>query len=257
MWCALLLSYHTKERRESVIQAKSYSTKNIVSCGLLAGISIILTRVFSYTIPIAGFPALRIGFGDIPVIISGMLFGPVAGALTGTVSDVLGFMINPMGAFYIPGMTISAALRGFIPGLFYWAVKNNKIKLNFHFINIIFSILMVLGAIYVPLSQNEGTSTIALIFYGIIAFVFIMLPVVLGIIIKTDDGLYSFDKILFVVTFCYYMISLLLNTYWLSLAYNKGFLIFLPGRIIAGLVIIPLHAIIIFVLSRWFKYMKI
>ena len=97
-----------------MVQAKSYNTKLLVSCGLLAGISIILTRIFSYTIPIAGFPVLRIGFGDIPVIISGMIFGPIAGALTGGVSDILGFMINPM-VVHIPGLTISATLR-FITG---------------------------------------------------------------------------------------------------------------------------------------------
>lgn len=251
------MSYHTKERREKVVQAKSYNTKLLVSCGLLVGISIILTRIFSYTIPIAGFPVLRIGFGDIPVIISGMIFGPIAGALTGGVSDILGFMINPMGGPYIPGLTISATLRGLLPGLIYWAIKNNKIKINYHIINVIFSILMVAGAVYVPLSQDGGISNIALIIYGLIALAFILLPIILGIIIKSEEGLYSFDKILFVVTVCYYLISLLLNTFWLAVAYNKGFLAFLPGRIIAGLVIIPLHSLIIFVLSRWFKYMRI
>lgn len=251
------MSYHTKERREKVEQSKVFNTKVLVSCGLLSGISIILTRFFSYMIPLAGFPVLRIGFGDIPVIISGMVFGPIAGALTGAVSDVLGFLINPMGDVYIPGMTISAALRGLLPGLIYLTIKKHKININFHIINVVCSILMAVGAIYVPLSQDVGISNIILILYGIIALAFITLPIVLGIIIKSKDNLYSFDKILFIVTIGYYIISLILNTFWLAMTYNKGFLAFLPGRIIAGLVIIPLHSILIFVLSRWFKHMKI
>jgi len=235
-------------------KSKVFDTKILVSCGLLSGISIILTRFFSYMIPLAGFPVLRIGFGDIPVIISGILFGPIAGALTGGVSDILGFIINPMGGPYIPGMTVGAILRGLLPGLIYWVIRNHKVKINFHIINVIFSLIMAVGAIYVPMTQNIEISNFILILYGLVALAFIVLPIILGIIVKSKDSLYSFDKILFVVTVGYFIISLIINTFVLAITYEKGFLAFLPGRIIAGLVIIPLHSFIIFVLSRWFKH---
>ena len=46
-----------------------------------------------------------------------MLFGPVAAALQGAMSDILGFLLKPTGP-YFPGFTISAALGGVIYGLF-------------------------------------------------------------------------------------------------------------------------------------------
>lgn len=236
---------------------KRFTTRVLVACGLLASISIVLTRVFSYTIPLAGLPALRIGFGDIPVIISGILFGPIAGGLTGGVSDTLGFMLNPMGGPYIPGLTITAILRGVIPGLIYWLIQSKNIKFNFHIANIAFSILLTIGILFVFMSQDAELPKMLMMLYCVIALAFIMLPVVLGRIIKTEDSLYSFDKILFVVTVAYFILSLGLNTFFLAITYEKGFLAFLPGRILAGFVIIPLHSIMIFVLSRWFKYIKI
>ncbi|NLK97869.1 MAG: folate family ECF transporter S component [Epulopiscium sp.] len=236
---------------------KGFNTRVLVACGLLASISIVLTRLFSYMIPLAGLPALRIGFGDIPVIISGMLFGPIAGGLTGGVSDLLGFILNPMGGPYIPGFTISAVLRGLIPGLIYWLIRTKNIKFNFHIANIIFSILLAIGILFVFLSQEVELSKVLMMLYGAIALAFIMIPVVLSRIIKSKDSLYSFDKILFIVTVGYFIISLGLNTLWLAVTYEKGFLAFLPGRILAGFVMIPLHSIMIFVLSRWFKYIKI
>lgn len=236
---------------------KGFNTRALVACGLLAAISIVLTRVFSYMIPLAGLPALRIGFGDIPVIISGILFGPIAGGLTGGVSDILGFILNPMGGPYIPGFTISAVLRGLIPGVIFWLIREKNIKFNFHIANMIFSIFLTIGILFVFLSQEVDLSKALMMVYGVIAFAFIMLPVVLSRVIKSEDTLYSFDKILFIVTVCYFIISLGLNTFWLAITYEKGFLAFLPGRILAGFVMIPLHSFMIFVLSRWFKYIKI
>lgn len=238
-------------------QTSRFSTKVLVACGLLAGISIVLTRLFSYMIPLAGLPVLRIGFGDIPVIISGILFGPIAGGLTGGVSDLLGFILNPMGGPYIPGMTISAVLRGLLPGFIYLMIRHYQIKWNFYIVNMIFSILLSLGVLFVLLSGDGEISTLFMVFYGFIALAFIMLPVFLGRIIKSKDTLYSFDKILFIVTIGYFVISLGLNTLWLAITYEKGFLAFLPGRILAGFVMIPLHSLITFILSRWFKYIKI
>lgn len=236
---------------------RKFSTKILVVCGLFAGMSIILTRLFSYMIPLAGLPALRIGFGSIPIIISGILFGPIAGGLTGGVSDILGFILNSMGGPYIPGFTVSAILEGLISGYIYCIIRNQKVKFNFHIANIALSILLSVGVLFVLLSHNVELSSFFIILYGSIALAFIMLPILLSRVIRSEDSLYSFDKILFIITIGYFIISLGLNTLWLAITYEKGFLAFLPGRILAGFITIPLHSFVIFALSRWFKYIKI
>ncbi|MGE5654481.1 MAG: folate family ECF transporter S component [Bacillota bacterium] len=90
--------------------------------GLLVALSIVLTRLFSFTIPIGGTTALRLGFGPIPIVIAGLLMGPVAGIIVGAVADLLGFLLNPMGGLYLPDFTLISMVTGLIPALVYRAM---------------------------------------------------------------------------------------------------------------------------------------
>lgn len=60
---------------------------------------------------------LRFGFTFIPLAFASMLFGPVAGGITGAFGDILGWIITHPGP-YIPGLTISAFVSGIIYGIF-------------------------------------------------------------------------------------------------------------------------------------------
>lgn len=92
---------------------------------LLVVVSVLLSIV-SATIPILGFPALRIGFSQLPLMLIGFWFGPsialVSGLsadiielLTGTISfPFLGFTLNKMLIALIPAMVKYAVVRGWI-----------------------------------------------------------------------------------------------------------------------------------------------
>jgi len=84
---------------------------------VLASIFIALAIIFSKLVGFQMGNYLRIGLGDLPILLAGILLGPFWGAAVGAVSDVLGFIIAPLGDFFIPGITLSAALWGFIPGI--------------------------------------------------------------------------------------------------------------------------------------------
>ncbi|WP_051531041.1 folate family ECF transporter S component [Clostridiisalibacter paucivorans] len=247
------------------------STKYLVGSSLLTGISIILTRFFSVIVPLVGLPALRIGFGSIPIMISGILFGPIAGGLTGIVADLLGVIINPQGAFF-PGFTLSAALTGIIPGVLVKMFENRLFRrFKFTIINgltISTFIIMVFGIL---LSNGilKFNNSIILFYDNIVSnkLFFLVILLVLTMVIlpffiskrnKLDyskEG-YPLDKIIFIQSLTYIIVSLGLNTFWLAMMFNKGYMIFLPGRILAGLIVIPLHSTIIYTISKFFKYIK-
>lgn len=92
------------------------SSHKITTMGLLIALSIILTRVASLRIAIGGVEGIRIGLGGLPIILGGVLFGPLSGGLVGAISDLVGYFINPMGA-YMPHFTLISALTGIIPAL--------------------------------------------------------------------------------------------------------------------------------------------
>jgi len=82
--------------------------------GFLIALSIILTRVASLRVAIGGVEGIRIGLGKLPIILGGVIFGPLAGGLIGAFSDLLGYFINPIGV-YMPHFTLTSALTGIIP----------------------------------------------------------------------------------------------------------------------------------------------
>lgn len=93
--------------------------RTLVTLALLMAINIILTRIF--VIYITDFS--RIDFGNIPIILAGLFFGPVAGALTGAVADIFGSAVLS-GRGWFPPLTVGPLLMGLIPGLLRFWLKD-------------------------------------------------------------------------------------------------------------------------------------
>jgi len=108
-------NYHSN-RRGREVRILNFSTKRITQLSFLVALTILFTRVFSIRIPVAGVEGVRIGFGALPIIFAGVAFGPLAGGIVGALGDLLGYFINPLGA-YMPHFTLTSFLTGFIPGL--------------------------------------------------------------------------------------------------------------------------------------------
>lgn len=245
------------------------STRSLVGASLLTAISIVLTRVFSFMIPLAGLPTLRFGIGEVPLIISGILFGPLVGGLSGLIADIIGVMINLQGSAFFPGFTLSSILWGVIPGILFSLIKKNRFEFNYNIINGIVLTLIASGIVLVlfdskVLAMKNGTyymydkpmPIIYALIYVLLVASFIAIPVIMSRKEKSKGATFSIDKVAFIVTVPYIIISLGLNTLWLSMLYKKGFLVLLPGRILAGLIVIPLHTTIIYTISKYFKHIK-
>ena len=68
--------------------------RRVAFAGMFIALNIVLTRFFSYTVVIGGVQNIRLGFGEIPVILSGIMLGPVYGAITGALADLIGYPFN-------------------------------------------------------------------------------------------------------------------------------------------------------------------
>jgi ECF transporter S component (folate family) len=90
------------------------SSHKITTMGLLMALAIILTRIASLRIAIGGVEGIRIGLGRLPIILGGIIFGPLVGGIIGAFSDLIGYFINPIGV-YMPHFTLTSALAGMIP----------------------------------------------------------------------------------------------------------------------------------------------
>jgi len=92
------------------------ATYRLVMNSLFVVLAILLSRLLAIRIPIGNVEVIRFGFGTIPMFLSAFIFGPLDGFIVGGLSDLIGYWINPMGAF-LPQFTLTSALHGLIPGI--------------------------------------------------------------------------------------------------------------------------------------------
>lgn len=67
-----------------------------------------------YSLQVTDF--IKISFSFIADEMTGMMFGPMVGAVMGAAADLVKYLVHPTGAFF-PGFTISGAISGMIYGM--------------------------------------------------------------------------------------------------------------------------------------------
>lgn len=108
---------------EEVVYLKSL--RPLVLTALMSALSVILTRFASLRVTIGAVEGIRLGIGALPSILAGVVLGPLHGALSGGIADVVGFMLSPIGG-YMPHFTLTAALTGAIPGAVYRVLQPSR-----------------------------------------------------------------------------------------------------------------------------------
>lgn len=104
--------------------------KVLVITALFIAMSIVLGKFLSFTVG-----PIRLSFENLTVLMSGIMFGPIIGLITGMTADIIGcilygYAINPI-------ITFGAAAIGFIAGL----VSTFSFKKNL-FLKILFSVVL-------------------------------------------------------------------------------------------------------------------
>lgn len=113
---------------ENEIRPRGFTPlKKLVVCAMLVALGVVLSGLLSIPITLEGSPSAKIGFGPLPIILAGILFGPLYGAMVAAVWDILTALIFPVGA-YLPWFTLSAMLFGLLPGLFF--IKRREYPLS-------------------------------------------------------------------------------------------------------------------------------
>jgi ECF transporter S component (folate family) len=148
--------------------------------GLLIGVSMVLEYFTIET------PLFKINFAFLAVAGIGMLFGPVVGIFGGMLSDVLGWVVHPVGAF-LPLYTLVGGLQGFIYGyILYYKNKDGNLfgkfsrkksgefvlknKLDNKFKNKMFIVKVIIARLLDVVVINMFINTYLNIHYGFIPY---------------------------------------------------------------------------------------
>lgn len=97
----------------------------LVTLSFLVSISIVCGKYLA----IRGGDVLRFSFENLPIILAGILFGPLAGASVGIVADLVGCFL--VGYTINPIVTVGAALIGLLSGLAWrYFVRSETLSCN-------------------------------------------------------------------------------------------------------------------------------
>lgn len=167
-------------------------SKKIILSAMLLSILLVLSRFFSIK---SAF--LVISFSFIPMMLAGIYLGPKYAAIICGLGDLIGALLFPFGA-YFPGFTISAAMMGFVYGIFLHKKPGEERK-DFKFlIQLIISSIIVLGGIKILLESVFLNVLYGKAYFAVIASRLtaqsIMLPVQIITIFLLEKALRPFVK---------------------------------------------------------------
>ena len=129
----------TKIRKCFFMKEKAMSQEKIFTLcylGILIAIQVVLARFA--VIPVGDM--MRFSLSFIPVVIAARKFGIVASTAVYGLGDLVGAIAFPTGGAYFPGYTLTAAIVGFIFGLYLRPSKKEESTLA-RYVKIVLSVL--------------------------------------------------------------------------------------------------------------------
>lgn len=119
--------------------------RKVVFTGIIIAMALAV-RSFSQMIYIGGMPAMRIGISGIFSKVPALLFGPLFGGITGGIVDIIGFLMQPTGA-YLPWYTLTAIMSGVLTALLWKYINRFNAESFKKIFIIIFVLIGVLGVV--------------------------------------------------------------------------------------------------------------
>lgn len=232
--------------------------KEMVLTSLFMVIGLVLSY-FSLMIPLLGFPSLKIGFAQLPLMLLGVLFGPSYGFLAGLMFDGIGLIITPTD-FPFLGFTLNNILVCFLPGLWYHSCKQRNQKQIIRGIMMLCSLLGVLTLGYLwSYTYSETfvnkyfeltTQTRVGITLAIFAFVGILVFVMKQIMKKYQDNADELANWMVCVLMTELFLNLVLSPFWLQIMYGVPYLVNFFLRALKAMIMIPTMTVMGVVILR-------
>jgi len=98
---------------------------------------------------------LRFNFTFVPVALASILFGPLAGGITGALGDILGWVVTHPGP-YFPGLTISGFVAGVIYGIFFYKKEITIRRVIFAAITMVIVVELLLNALWLSILYGNA-----------------------------------------------------------------------------------------------------
>ena len=106
----------------------SKTTRRIVYAAVFTAISVVLKMYLGVPLNLFGTFLIDVNVSPVIVMMSGIVLGPLLGGIVGALTDVIVFLLRPLGG-YIPLITLTYVMIGVIPALFFLRKKERVLTL--------------------------------------------------------------------------------------------------------------------------------
>lgn len=216
--------------------------KDLIQVALLTSLSFVLA-LFSWMVPIMGFPALKIGLSQLPLMLVGYLYGPAWAFMAGFGSDVIELMSGTIATPFF-GFTLNKVLVAMIPAIIVSRKSFASMRLEMGLVGI----LTVASLGYIlsqsSITLNDVVTPLTWIDKSVVSA---------GIIVMTSllmFGLFKIEKSpiakehrawLVSVMVVEFVVQLTLTPLWLYSMYGLPIGISIMVRVLKSLVMIPVN----------------
>ena len=237
----------------------------------LSALFIALTIVVSKFLPISNvfnLPFLRISLGPTLLIFASILLGPFYGALTGLLSDLVGFIFDTTGFAYNPLFSLTYLLYGLVPGLLVYLLQKNKSSkpiiqiVSFVIINIFVICFFSLNDVIAPYGGKEYvldlTTKLIVIFSSLgITLLYFVLYIILYKKFKNKDQRVLLNNISIINFITLIFVQLFIGVIVKKITYEVDIVVLLGGQIIVTTIEILISnylvCVLYFVSTKMFK----
>lgn len=106
-----------KREKEVFMKKKATTSIRTLTCSALLAAASIVIGILCKNYLNFGNGLFRITFENFPILLAGILFGPVAGAGVGVAADIISYVLSTQSFAISPLVTLGAAAVGFFAGL--------------------------------------------------------------------------------------------------------------------------------------------
>jgi riboflavin transporter len=212
--------------------------RKITLAALLVSSSIVLTRFLGIVIPLGGYPSLSLDLGSVPILLSGIVLGPIFGGIVGFSSDAVGFYVNSRGGAFHFGFMLNSILTGVIPGLVFVFLKNKNLRL----LKIITLSVLYLLSTYYFLVVRSADSTVIKILSNALLLVVALSIIIIDYKIKNKQLKLVIFAVLVVEVFVY----IALTPIWLYQLYELPYFVSVLSRVFRAILLVPIKTILIY-----------
>lgn len=227
-------------------------TKHMVSVSLLLVLSLVLSY-FSLMLGLFGFPSLKIGFAQLPLMLLGVLFGPAYGFIGGLLYDLLGLIVTPTSMPFL-GFTLNNVLVCTLPGLWMQIGRKCKTKTIERGILAAAAIFLAVCVTYIwtyTYTEEFQTKIMAMnnltrlyVSLGAAVFVALILASLHQVLARFADQKETIINWMVCVIVVEIGLNLCLTPLWLHIMYGTPYVLNFFVRVFKIMIMIPLQTVI-------------